>query len=88
MASTAWSVLSSSPRSKWNLDYLVRQRVFPQTSLFVLLVQSAEVEKLLSFQKKGGCLCLGETSKKFIPALPSELVTGTAFACQDLFACS
>ena len=84
MAGTAGSVLSSSPRSKWNVDYLARQRVIPQNNLvFVLPIQSAEVEKLLSFKKEGDvCVCLGGRSKKLLLALPSELVTGTAFACE------
>lgn len=84
MASTAWSVPSNSPRSKWNVDYLARQRVIPKTNLFfVFPIQSAEVEKLLSFQKgEDVCVCLGGRSKKLLLALSSELVTGTAFACK------
>lgn len=81
---TAWSVLSSSPRSKWHVDYLVMQRVVAKNSIFVLPVQSDEAEKLLSFVKgRDVCVCLGGRWKKLL-ALLSELATGTIFACNFL----
>lgn len=53
---------------------------------FVLLTVSAVVETTPSSPKGvcvGTCLCvLGREIKKLVPALSTELITGTVFACR------